>query len=158
MSLEPPIQLKSSELLELRELLLKEQNNICPICKNEVKSPVVDHQHKKRVKGSGLVRGVLCRMCNVFLAKPENNCTRYGVELKDLPEVLRNMAEYLEKEHLPFIHPSEKEKEKSVSKSNYNKLKRLYSGKKKFPEYPKSSKLTKLLEELFIEYDISPYN
>ena len=53
---------------------------------------------------------------------------------------------------------SEVPKAPTVSKRNYNKLKRVYSGKKKFPEYPKSKKLTLALQVLFEEYQIEPYN
>ena len=154
-------QLKTSELSELREQLIVEQNGICPICGKPINKPVVDHQHKKRIKGTGQVRGVICSSCNVFLAKSENNCTRYNISLEELPNVLRNIADYLEAEQLPLIHPTEKEKESKVSKKNYNKLKKLYdevNHRKKFPEYPKSGKLTNSLKVLFATFGVSPYN
>ena len=43
-----------------------------------------------------------------------------------------------------------------LKKSSYNKLKKLYSGKAKFPEFPKSGKLSKKLEELFSKYNLVP--
>jgi len=72
--------------------------------------------------------------------------------------MLEDLIRYYQKGTYDLIHPSEKKKEPIVSKSNYNRLKKVYSGKKKFPEYPKSKKLTKLLGELFEEYNISPWN
>lgn len=156
-------QLKSTELKELREQLHHEQNGICPICNKEKTSDemVVDHQHQKGIKGSGLIRGAICRTCNVFLAKSENNCKRFKISLEELPDTLRRIADFLERTHLPLIHPTEKPKAQPVSKRNYNKLKKEYlksERKKKFPEYPKSSKLTKDLGLLFEEFGIEPFN
>jgi hypothetical protein len=78
----------------------------------------------------------------------------------DLPTFLRNLADYLEDNHLQdktlYIHPSEEVKEPKLKKSSYNKLKKLYSGKAKFPEFPKSGKLSKKLEELFSKYNLEP--
>lgn len=157
-----PTQLKSSDLPILREQLIKEQNGICPICKNTLKNPVVDHQHKKKVKGTGLIRAVICNMCNTFISRSENNAPRHGISLEELPNVLRNMADYLEAEHLPLIHPTEKPKEPKVSKRNFNilikKLKLDSTYKKKLPQYPKSSKLTKELASLFELYCVNPFN
>jgi len=155
-------QLKASDIPKLREELVQSQNGICPICNKAIKNPVVDHQHKKKVKGTGLVRAAICAMCNTFIARVENNSPRHGISLEELPQVLRNMAEYFEAEHLPLIHPSEKEKSPKVSKRNFNKLiSKLKSDsafKKKLPEYPKSGNLTKDLKALFELYCISPYN
>ena len=118
---------KSFQLSELHPLTVKEagelkykilrENSKCPLCGCEVQSPVLDHQHLTNKdtlgdNGSGLVRGVLCNTCNVLLGKIENNSKRY---LKtDLCDFLRNAADYLESDNLPFIHPREK--------SDYNKF------------------------------------
>lgn len=162
MELNQPIQLKASDISELRERLIEEQNGICPICSKPLVRPVVDHQHTKKVKGTGQVRAVICSMCNTFLSRSENNAPRHGITLEELPQVLRNIADYLEAEHLPYIHPTEKPKEPKVSKRNFNKLiKKIKSDssyKKKLPEYPKSSKLTKELKMLFDLYCVNPYN
>jgi len=157
------IQLKQSDIPDLRNKLLVEQNGVCFICQKKPKQPVLDHSHKKKTKGTGLVRGVLCAQCNVFLAKVENNCTRYLISHKELPDILRKMAEYLEKEHLPYIHPSEKPKQPKLKKSSYNKLAKAHRenlNKKvrtpKLPPYPKSGTLTKPLKRLFDLYKIKP--
>ena len=151
-----PRQLKASDIPKLRKHLLKKQNEICPICSKKIKDACLDHSHIKRIKGSGLIRGVLCRTCNVFIAKSENNCTRYGILQTELPTILRSCASYLERKHLPYIHPSEAPKVPKLTKRSYNKLCKVYSGRAKFPEYPKSGKCTKKLSSLFEEYKLEP--
>jgi len=84
----------------------------------------------------------------------ENGSARYGIDRKDVPDILRRAADYLEKEQYPFIHPSDKEPEPKLKKQCYNNLLKVYSGKAKFPDYPKSKKLTKSLEKLFRKYKI----
>jgi len=149
-------QLRHKDIPILRERLLKKQNYICPICGETINKPALDHQHKRKINGSGLVRGVLCKNCNVLLGKMENNCTRYGVQQKDLPDVLVNMSEYLRRKHLPYYHPSESKKPPKLKKASYNKLKKHVDGKQKMPPYPKSKKLTKQLKTLFDKYGIKP--
>ena len=63
-------------------------SDICPICKKKITSPVVDHEHSSRIFGTGRIRDTICSNCNVFIAKVENNCKRYGIVLEELPEVL----------------------------------------------------------------------
>jgi hypothetical protein len=144
-----------SEVETIRSILSHEQEGICPICKKKIKTPCLDHQHKKRIKGSGLIRGVICSTCNVFLGKIENNCTRYSISLEELPQILRNIAEYLDKEHLPYLHPSEVEKPKKLKKSSYNALMKIV-GSHQFPSYPKSGKLTKPLKQLYEDFEVEP--
>jgi len=72
--------------------------------------------------------------------------------------MLEELIAYYKKGTYDIIHHTEKPKENKVSKRNYNKLKKEYTGKKKFPEYPKSGKLTLGLQVLFEEYGIAPYN
>jgi hypothetical protein len=146
-------QLSWADVESIRSILSHEQQGICPICKKKLNNPCLDHQHTKKVKGSGQIRGVICRSCNVLLGKIENNCARYSVSQQELPKVLHNMAKYLEKEHLPYLHPSEAPKPKKLKKSSYNKLKALST---KCPTYPRSGKLTKALERLYAEYEIEP--
>jgi hypothetical protein len=159
-----PRQLKSTDVPKLRNFLLKKHHGLCQICDKVIGEgeAVLDHHHKKKVGGTGLVRGVLCRTCNVFLAKSENNCKRYKIQPHDLPRVLRNMADFLERKQLPYIHPSEAPKKQILKKSSYNKLRKAYKGRAKFPTYRTNKKdkpvqgLTKQLDKLFKEYGISP--
>ena len=71
--------------------LIERQDNKCAICGEEETAPnhwkenqprrlAIDHCHD-----SGIIRGLLCYRCNTTLGKVEDN-----------PELLRNMAAYLE--------------------------------------------------------------
>ena len=164
-------QLKTNEIQEIRENILAEQNGCCALCGveiTEVTGYSLDHQHMTKKEtigedGAGLIRGVLCRSCNVWEGKIWNNTQRYRQpkSVQDRIDMLEKLMEYYKKDNINLIHPSEKIKEPTVSKSNYNKLKKQYGlslQKKKFPEYPKSGKLTKILENLFNEFEIEPYN
>ena len=49
----------STSVRLIRESLLK-KSCICPICNKEIVSPVLDHQHKKKVRGTGRIRNNIC--------------------------------------------------------------------------------------------------
>jgi hypothetical protein len=145
-------QLKTSDIPQIREEILEDQGGLCLVCMEPPVRSVLDHHHTKRIKGSGQVRGVICSNCNVFLAKIENNASRYGV--KDIPSTLRNISKYLEKNPYPYIHPSEKPQPRRLMKSSYNEL---YSvATDKIPSYPNSERYTKALEEAFNKYGVTP--
>ena len=144
-------QLTYKTLKELRVRLFEEQNHRCLICQRTIllKDACVDHQHKPRksspniVNGNGLVRGILCRGCNVMEGKCWNACRRFGFDHRQLPVLLRNMASYVENRsfgsNLPYIHPSEKPKEPQISKRQFNLLnKTLLKAGKTQVKYPKS--------------------
>ena len=151
-------QLKQSDIPKLREEILDEQGGICPLCNNPIPEgcACLDHEHKRRIRGSGQLRSVLCRNCNTFLGKLENNSRRCNISLNNLPQVLRRTSKYLLQEHKPFIHPSEREKQPKLQKASYNILKRKYKGRAKFPEYPKTGKLTVRLKQIFEQHGIEP--
>ena len=164
------VNLKQNDLKPLKEKWAEEQNYICPILKKEIplEKLVIDHLHKLKsedpgLNGKGCCRGAIDFRANALEGKITNNFKRLGLE-KDikLPEFLRNLADYLENNHLNdeilFIHLTEVIKEPKLSKRSYNKLKKLYTGKAKFPDFPSSGKLTKPLEKLFKEYNIEPFN
>ncbi|UOK16725.1 putative DNA endonuclease VII [Vibrio phage phiKT1024] len=168
-------QLKASEVKEVREDILKEQGGVCALCGEEIdehSGASLDHQHMLKREtvgedGAGLVRGVLCRQCNVMEGKIWNNMGRYiqPENVQERIEWLESLISYYRKDNYDLIHPNEKPAEPKVSKKNYNKLKREYHKdienglkKRKFPEYPKSGKMTIGLMSLFEEYDIPPYN
>ena len=74
---------------------------------------------------------------------------------------LQNLIKYYNQDLYPYIHPSEAEKPRELSKRNFNKLKKEYKLKypnKKELEYPKSKKITKQLILLYNEFNINPYN
>ena len=139
----------STSVRLIRESLLK-KSCICPICNKEIVSPVLDHQHKKKVRGTGRIRNNICSNCNVFIAKTENNCTRFKIAQEELPEVLKNISEYFGAQQYNIIHYTDKESRPTLSKTIANKVLKyweyLYPGKKKL-SYPKSGVLTKDWEE-----------
>jgi 5-methylcytosine-specific restriction endonuclease McrA len=163
------IQLKRKDIPKYRLKLLSQQNFTCQIC--QVKIPqsgqgsALDHQHRRRksdpigLNGGGLIRGVLCRGCNIIEGKVWNNAHRFGKQ-DNIPQLLRNMAVYLEQKNYPWIHPSEAPKEPKVSKRQYNKLRKTIKRKqlRSPPVLSKRQKLTKDLDRLFKIHEISPFN
>lgn len=160
------IQINQKDLNKVREELLIKENFTCPITKIKLttQTGVVDHKHKRYKNqiigedGVGLIRSVLDRYANAWEGKVTNSFIRLGLHNYDLSisDMLRNLADYLEREPTNYIHPTEKEKEPILKKSVYNKLvKLLKSDGKKIPSYPKSGKITKdikiLLEKYFLE-------
>jgi len=166
----PLKQLKQKDIAPLRNDILKEQNGQCKLCKIEITEATgvsLDHQHKLKceqngVDGGGLIRGVLCRACNVWEGKIWNSTNRYlGVEsVQERIEKLTDLVEYYKTENLPLIHPTEQPKEPKMSKRNYNKLKKIWNlcKKRKLPQYPSSGKLTIPLLAAFEEFNIKPTN
>lgn len=162
------IQLKSNDLKPLKEKWHDEQKSICPILKKQITldRTVVDHLHKLKseepgIDGKGCCRGAIEFRANALEGKITNNFKRLGLDKEiDLPSFLRNLADYLENNHLQddvlYIHPQEVKKEAKLKKSSYNKLKNIYNLKAKFPEYPKTCKLTKKISELFRFYNLDP--
>lgn len=169
-------EMRQKDIKILREKIWESNNRKCPVLGVEIplKDTALDHCHKKVSEdyspSKGTIRTTLDFRVNSVLGKLENSIIRYGLhnfEGFDLPEFLRNAAEYFEEgayrdsDGNYYIHPREVPKEPQVSKRNYNKLAKLYkeSDKKaKFPEYPKSKKLTAQLKKLFEEFNIEPYN
>lgn len=169
--LETLTNLKTKDIKTIKQMLLEKQGYRCAICGKEItlENSVLDHQHKQRksdkngVNGDGLVRGVLCQEDNLSEGKIWNSTSRFqGARTsQDRINWLRKLIEYYSKDPYPYIHPTEVEKEKDLSKKNFNKLAKLYSEKypdKKPLEYPKSKKLTKPLEKIYEEFDIPKYN
>jgi hypothetical protein len=175
------IEMKSKDIKSLKEKLWLKNNKKCPLLEIDVKldKMALDHIHKLVAEPyseqKGTIRDAIEFRANALEGKITNNWQRYfGADKSkhpiSLPNYLRNLADYLEKgayseDETFFVHPNEVPKPKKVSKRNYNKLKKLYLNelkegnvRKKFPEYPKSSKLTKDLGILFKKYCLEPYN
>ena len=166
-------EMKTSEIKLLKEKLWLANDKKCPVLNKEIdlSKMVLDHAHKRKDEeydiDKGTIRESLDFRVNAVLGKLENSLKRTGLlyeEGFDIGTFLRNAADYFDKgayideEGYMYIHPREVHKTSIVSKKNYNKLKKLYLGKRKFPEYPKSKKLTLELQKLFEEYNIEPYN
>ena len=159
------IQMNEKDKKEFRDQKAREQNYICPICnqKREPSEFVVDHQHKTKAEkngenGAGLVRGVICFMCNATEGRMLAKFKRSGLN-KDISfqDYLRALADYLDQPTTNYIHPNEKPKERRLMKRPFNKIKKLHDEKyprRKPLEYPKSGKATKLIKELSEEFGI----
>ena len=52
--------------IERYQEMEREQGYACALCHKPTQKMVVDHDHK-----TGLVRGLLCRRCNVLAQEPE---------------------------------------------------------------------------------------
>lgn len=63
------------------EEIIDQQGGVCAICKDSDRSLQVDHCHETKK-----VRGLLCKDCNLGLGR-----------FKDVPELLRKAADYLER-------------------------------------------------------------
>jgi len=155
------IQINWEELRGLRYQQWIKQKRICPILKRIIpfEDSVFDHKHitRKEIEdgkigedGKGLLRGVLHDQANVMEGKIARLYKRYGLnKFIALPELLRNIASYLENPPMPqkYIHPNEKLKVKRLGKRDYNRVKKyyfeMYPKRRKIPEYPKSGKMTK---------------
>ena len=160
------IQLEQKDLKELKRKLHTEQGFICPILKQyfPIDQMAIDHKHKRKdepigVDGKGLVRGAIMKDANRFEGKVLSYFVRYGLaKYIDLPNYLRNLADYIENPPCEqvFIHPKEKKKE-FLMKSKFNKINKEFKERnpgKKPLEYPASKKPTKKIKELAAEYDI----
>jgi len=124
-------QAKSKTIPVLRECMIQKQQGECSVCGKPVKAPTLDHEHIKRVHGTGYIRAVCCSQCNTFIARSENNAARHGISLEELPQVLRNMADHLENK-TRIIHPTEVPKRKKVGIRDWNRVKKFY-----FKVFPK---------------------
>jgi len=160
--------LKTSEIKKFRNELYEKQGK-CDVLKIDIpnEKKVLDHIHSehKYYPQQGYCRGVIHSDINVLLGKIENQWNRTSKDLKDnfeLDEILILLSDYIKKhkhkEDL-IIHPREV-KIKTIMKSKYNKLMKLFNEKypnKKFPAFPKSKKLTKPLESISKEFNFSLY-
>jgi hypothetical protein len=160
------VKLKHSTLSSFREFQLAIQGGRCLVTGRplDLSVAVVDHSHSRNQHDPNRwrVRGVIHRMVNFMI--PERQCTRAGVPVSELPKLLRQIADYLERPTLLFLYP-EKEPLKVVMLSSYNELARAitaageplpkwwgyrYQGKKKV------QRLTKPLLRLYTKLGIEP--
>lgn len=92
-----------ADVKRVREALIKEQRGVCPVSKESLVKPCLDHAHDDYQ----LVRGVLSHGCNIFLGNIENAYKRRISWWLSIPlsELLRNIADYLDKpEDCRFRH------------------------------------------------------
>ena len=170
-------QLRPKDLPAVRAAILSLQDGRCFVCKERLllangqqkKGTCLDHQHKRKradingVDGQGCIRGVLCNACNVLDGKVFNAVYRFKRTKKDIPRLLRSLADYYEDGWYPIIHPTEKPKPKPVSKRQYNLLQKRIKEQNEarlnvrlcIPDY--SKRLNKKLKDLFEHFGISPF-
>lgn len=117
------IQLKQGKEFKMfRIRQWQKQDKICPVLKKQIKlkEAVMDHKHKLKKEiagkdGKGLCRGIVHNGVNVIEGKIQNAFLRYGLrDLITVPELLRNLADYIDNPPIKqiYIHPSEKIKNK----------------------------------------------
>ena len=87
------------EVKTFRENMIKDQQGLCSLCNCILDNPCLDHDHK-----NGLIRGVLCRGCNCFLGKIENNMTRNRITEDKLKTIIGNLIVY-KNTHTELEHP-----------------------------------------------------
>jgi len=150
-----------TEFKELRYEQWIEQKGICPILKRVIlfQESVFDHKHKTKSEkigedGKGLLRGVIHFQANVIEGKIARLYKRYGLDkFILLPELLRNIADYIENPPMKpeYIHPNEREFKK-LGKRDFNRICKyyfqMYPKRRKLPEYPKSKKMNKEFEKM----------
>ncbi len=127
------VELKSKDLKNFRTELLKSQKGKCLITKKKIKPNHVTLDHKHSLKdgivgedGAGLIRGVLDFRANSFEGRVLKLYKRSGLfRVLPLPLLLRNLADYLERDYLPVVHPKE------LTKYRLQKLKSKKSRKEK---------------------------
>ena len=159
--------LKQKDIPKIRKKIYEKQGKKCEILNIEIEpeKQVLDHIHSehKYYPETGYIRGAIHRDINVLLGKIENQWNRTSKDLKEkfeLDEVLILIAHYIKKhknKKEKIIHPREY-KEPKIMKSKYNKLKKIFLEKypdKKFPEFPRSGKLTKQLKKISEEFKIN---
>ena len=91
--------------------LLKEQDGLCPLCRQQIDlsikgEGVIDHDHD-----SGRIRGLLHRSCNAAEGKISNAAARWGAKSSkyvDIIPYLEALVGYLKKEPTQFIYPMHK--------------------------------------------------
>lgn len=106
----------TKDIQNLRKEWLILQKNIDPITKEIIQNPVLDHDHD-----TGYCRSVLDRDTNQFIGKIESSYKRFlkwKKMKKQLPDILRNIANYLDKNYSKLhLHPYHIKKSLSLFKS-----------------------------------------
>lgn len=156
-------EITQKEFKELRYEQWRKQWCECPILKQKIlyKDAVFDHKHKTKLEklgenGKGCLRGVIHFQANSFEGKVTNSFKRYGLHKFNipLPEMLRNLADYVENPPMKpeYIHPKERPKAKKLGKRDFNRIIKYYfqmfPRKRKLPIYPKSGKMNKKFEKM----------
>lgn len=114
------IQLKNaSEVAVVRTRLLAQQQYKCAVCGCSLKGKLrggatLDHDHD-----TGIVRGVLCKVCNTGEGKLRSVAVRYGGGKEGELRWLRDMIAYRSIHNRPmtdYLYPAKRAVKRKVSK------------------------------------------
>jgi len=144
-----PIPQKDTKAFRRKQWL--RQNKRCAVTgiKLRFSESVVDHKHKTKVElvgvdGKGLIRGVLHFGVNALEGKIVNAYKRYGLKkVAPLPDILRALADFLEKPTTNYIHYSAipKIKKKKLNKTDIKRVNKYWKDmypKRKLPKVTKT--------------------
>ena len=103
--------LKQTDIPKYREELLREQGGKCALCGQPCKIPHLDHAH--HLPYIDKVRGVLCKVCNIFLGKLENARIMNAATFTELRRFSPSAHAYIFKDRLTGDwHPSKRVRER----------------------------------------------
>lgn len=119
--------LKNTEIAPARDILLKKQDKVCPLCLGKMgassKQPVLDHDHN-----TGYIRDVLCRNCNGMEGKIFNLARRAknkSTETEWISRLLEYWKRHATPKHGGILHPTHKtEAEKRLARNKKARAKR----------------------------------
>ena len=123
--------LQKKDLAAFRSNMLKNQDNICSMCKEKIKSPqdaVLDHCH-----ATGHCRAVAHRTCNIVEGKIINSLRRSGGGI-DRVSLMKGLSEYFKEDfsqnplHPTFLTDIDREiksakKKQKMAKTDKTKIK-----------------------------------
>jgi hypothetical protein len=130
------VRIKATDLKEVRQALLLEQEWICPLCQRDLhyvkaQQRCVDHDHSATGPTAGAIRGVLCSNCNGNEGRIRNRVLCAKGALTEI-EWLHNLLTYWQKHaysQTGLVHHTHKtQEEKRLLK---NKKAREYRARKK---------------------------
>ena len=114
------MQLKTKDIPLIKDKLLKKQKGLCLICKRNLydlpsRDVCLDHNHE-----TWMVRGVLCRQCNILESKIKRTWIRTGARNKgiDFIDLLKGLIRFQKVKDTKYIYPPKpKKRRKSKKKS-----------------------------------------
>jgi len=158
----PIFQMTSQDhITYLKNEMIKEQNNKCLLCEQELTKSTLDHSHRSIVHGTGLIRGVLCSSCNMLEGKLANNAVRNGLTIEQFKNFTKNIHDYIfVREHKPYVHANLAPVAKRLKKNSYKKLiealRAQGSKESDLPDYPKTQRYGAPLQRAFAKVDFEP--
>ena len=126
------MRLKASEIVDVRDRLLKAQGYKCPLCEGSMKAghkrPALDHDHR-----TGYIRDVLCINCNGMEGKVFNLARRCGAgkESEWVAKWLEYQKRHSESQHEGLLHPTHKTEDEKRLARNAKARKRRALNKRK---------------------------